>query len=402
MNHMNDMNNTTNSSDATTPHDALTLRMQRLEGQLAHLHTTQTRARTYKFVATLSTLGLVAVATVAATQAATQSARTPDVIRARRFEVVDQNDKVVLLAGIGSSGGQLDIWGNSGTNVVRLGSNNDGGDLAVWDSAGHGIAGVYATAQGGRVEVVMPDASGSAVLRAEGGGPALAIADGEGRPRIAATLAGTAAGLSVRSAAGQELVALGAVEGDGGIMRVSQVDGTVAAQVMALPTGGSIGCASRGGSRAALLESTTAESGGTLTLFAPDGSEAIQAHARTEVGARLALFGASAGANKTPVVVIEATPENTAIIAFLQSGARVAGLGSSATGGLLNLANTEGKAVIIAGAASDADGGAISMRSGSGSQLVRIGVDRIGAGEVAVFDGPGTRKRVLSAIATAP
>ena len=141
MNHMNDMNNTTNSSDATTPHDALTLRMQRLEGQLAHLHTTQTRARTYKFVATLSTLGLVAVATVAATQAATQSARTPDVIRARRFEVVDQNDKVVLLAGIGSSGGQLDIWGNSGTNVVRLGSNNDGGDLAVWDSAGHGIAG---------------------------------------------------------------------------------------------------------------------------------------------------------------------------------------------------------------------------------------------------------------------
>ncbi|MEN9668193.1 MAG: hypothetical protein RLZZ386_100, partial [Planctomycetota bacterium] len=75
---------------------------------------------------------------------------------------------------------------------------------------------------------------------------------------------------------------------------------------------------------------------------------------------------------------------------------------ASTNGGLLNLAKTDGKAVIVAGAASDADGGAISVRSGSGSQLVRVGVDRIGAGEVAVYDGPGTRKRVLSAIASAP
>lgn len=389
------MNNQTNSS---ITNEELVARIEQLNTQVASLRaahsTAQCSARKFKTVAFICAISVAGVAGLAATQ----SARTPDVIRARRFEVVDQNDKVVLLAGIGSTGGQIDIWGNSGTNVVRLGSNNDGGDLAVWNSAGQGVAGLYATAQGGRIEAVMPDGSGSAVLRAEGSGPALAIADGEGRPRIAATISGSAAGLSVRSAAGQELVALGAVEGDGGILRVSQFDGTVAAQMMALPTGGSIGCASRTGSRAALIESVSTESGGSLTLFAPDGSEAIQATAHTDVGARLALFGS----NKVPVAVLEAAPDNTAIIAFLQSGARVAGLGSSATGGLLNLANASGKAVILAGAASDADGGAISMRSGSGSQLVRIGVDRIGAGEVAVYDGPGTRKRVLSAIATTP
>ncbi|MSR69919.1 MAG: hypothetical protein EXS17_06190 [Phycisphaerales bacterium] len=392
------MNNSLITHEQHEQHAQLIARIDQLAAQLATLHASHARAactaRRYKtigFICAVSAAGLAGLA-------ATQAARTPDVIRSRRFEVVDQNDKVVLLAGIGANGGQIDVWANNGTNVVRLGSNSDGGDLAVWNSAGHGVAGLYATSQGGRIEAVMPDGSGSAVLRAEGSGPSLAIADGEGRPRIAATISGTSAGISVRSAAGQELVALGAVEGDGGIMRVSQFDGTVAAQVMALPTGGSIGCATRGGSRAALIESSSAESGGTLTLFTPDGSEAIQATAHTEVGARLAIFGS----NKGPVAVIEATPDNTAIIAFLQNGARVAGLGSSATGGLLNLAKPDGKAVIVAGAASDADGGAISMRSGSGSQLVRIGVDRIGAGEVAVYDGPGTRKRVLSAIATTP
>ena len=383
-----------NDSTETDQTSTLTLRLQRLESEVAMLQEAKRSARTWKFIAMVCGAAICSLAGIAATQAA----RTPDVIRSRRFEVVDQNDKVVLLAGIGTTGGQLDIWGNSGTNVVRLGSNADGGDLALWDAAGHGVASMYATAQGGRVEAVMPDGSGSAVLRAEGSGPALAIADAEGRPRIAATLAGTASGLSVRNAGGKELVALGAVEGEGGIVRVSQDDGTVAAQVMALANGGSIGCATRTGSRAALLEPTSAESGGTMTLFAPDGSEALSAQARTDIGARVTLFAN----NKSPAAVFEATADNGAIIAFMQAGTRVAGLGSSATGGILNLGNAQGKSVIVAGAANDADGGALSMRSGGGSQLVRIGVDRIGAGEVAVYDGPGTRKRVLSAIAPTP
>ena len=374
--------------------ETLSQRMERLEASLAELKHADLRARRWKTLAVTAGVALIALAGVAATQ----SARTPDVIRARRFEVVDQNDKIVLLAGIGQNGGQIDVWGNNGTNVLRFGANNDGGDLAIWNTEGKGVAGLYATAQGGRVEAVMPDGSGSALLRAEGTGPAMVIADGQSHPRIVATMAGSSTGISVRTADGKELVAMGASDGDGGIVRVSQADGNVAAQMVAFSGGGSVACANRGGSRAAVLESTSDTTGGTLTLFAVDGSEAISAMAHSDSGARITLFGSQ----HQPLAVFEAGNNDAGMIAFLQGGARVAGLGSSVNGGLLNLAKPDGKAVIIAGAASDADGGAISVRSGTGSQLVRVGVDRIGAGEIAVYDGPGTRKRVLSAVSTSP
>ena len=341
----------------------------------------------------------LAAATVAITSlAATQSARTPDVIRARRFEVVDANDKVVLLAGIGQNGGQLDVWGNGGTNVLRLGANGDGGDLAVWNSKQQGVAAIYATAQGGRIEATMGDGSGAAVLRAEGAAPALAITDAQDRPRIVATSAGGSSGISVRSEGGQELIALGASEGSGGIVRVAQPDGTIAAQMLAFDKGGLVECASRTGGRAAMFGATAADAGGSLLLYGPDGIEAVSAHAKTEQGSRLSLLGATG----QPSAVIESGADNTGLFAVFADGKRVVGLGGSAAGGLLNLSKPDGRAVVVAGAATDADGGAISVRGGSGSQLVRLGVDRVGAGEVAVYDGTGTRKRVLNATAAQP
>ena len=41
-------------------------------------------------------------------------------------------------------------------------------------------------------------------------------------------------------------------------------------------------------------------------------------------------------------------------------------------------------------------------RGGQGQQLVRVGIDKVGAGEVAVYDGPGLRKKVLGAVSSAP
>lgn len=342
-------------------------------------------------------IALACIGVSAVVLAAAQSTRTPEVVRARRFEVVDQGDKVVLLAGIGQHGGQLDVWGNSGKNALRLGANPNGGDIAVWNGAEQGIAGMYATADGGRVEATAADGSG-AVLRTEGGTPALLIMDAQGNPRIAATTTPASSGISIRSAEGKETAALGATPINGGMIRISQEDGSVAVQAVALPHGGSIGVAARDGSRAALLESPTESSGGTLALFAPGGAETLSLTARAEAGARITLTNNQ----RMPAAMLEVAANDSAILSFLQGGTRVAGLGGSAAGGLLNLSNASGKGVIIAGAASDADGGAITVRSGAGSTLVRVGVDRIGAGEVAVYDGPGTRKRLLSAIASPP
>ena len=372
----------------------LSQRMESLEARIAELQHASVNARRWKTFAVTAGVALIALAGVAATQ----SSQTADVIRARRFEVVDQNDKIVLLAGIGQNGGQIDVWSNGGTNVLRFGANNDGGDLAIWNNAGSGVASVYASSQGGRIETLMPDGSGSAVLHAETGGPGLAVIDGQGHPRIVAAMAGTSTGINIRNAAGEELAAIGAVDGEGGILRVAKNDGTLAAQMVAFPSGGSIGCANRNGSRSAVLESAQNDTGGVMKLFGQDGNEALSAVAQSESGARFSLFGSQQQA----VTVLEAGMNGMGMISFLQGTTRVAGLGASTNGGLLNLAKTDGKAVIVAGAASDADGGAISVRSGSGSQLVRVGVDRIGAGEVAVYDGSGTRKRVLSAIASAP
>lgn len=372
----------------------LSQRMESLEARIAELQNASVNARRWKTLGLSASVALIALAGVAATQ----SSQTADVIRARRFEVVDQNDKIVLLAGIGQNGGQIDVWSNGGTNVLRFGANNDGGDLAIWNNAGSGVASLYASSQGGRIEALMPDGSGSAVLHAEMSGPGLAIIDGQGHPRIVAAMAGTSTGINIRSAAGEELAAMGAVDGEGGILRVAQNNGTLAAQMVAFQSGGSVGCANRNGSRSAVLESAQNDTGGVMKLFGQEGNEALSAVAQSESGARFSLFGSQQQA----VTVLEAGMNGMGMISFLQGTTRVAGLGASTNGGLLNLAKTDGKAVIVAGAASDADGGAISVRSGSGSQLVRVGVDRIGAGEVAVYDGPGTRKRVLSAIASAP
>lgn len=366
---------------------------QRLDAIETQLTSARRESRRWRAGAiTLACIGVSAVVLAAA-----QSTRTPDVVRARRFEVVDQGDKVVLLAGIGQHGGQLDVWGNSGKNALRLGANPNGGDIAVWNGAEQGIAGMYATADGGRVEATAADGSG-AVLRTEGGTPALFITDAQGNPRIAATTTPASSGISIRSAEGKETAALGATPINGGMIRISQEDGSVAVQAVALPHGGSIGVAARDGSRAALLESPTESSGGTLALFAPGGAETLSLTARAEAGARITLTNNQ----RMPAAMLEVAANDSAILSFLQGGTRVAGLGGSAAGGLLNLSNASGKGVIIAGAASDADGGAITVRSGAGSTLVRVGVDRIGAGEVAVYDGPGTRKRLLSAIASPP
>lgn len=372
----------------------LSQRMETLEGRIAELQYADHRARRWKTLAIASGVALIALAGIAATR----PSETADVIRARRFEVVDQNDKIVLLAGIGQNGGQIDVWSNSGGNAMRFGANSDGGDLAIWNNAGVGVASIYASPQGGRIEAIMPDGSGSVLLHAETGGPSMAIVDGKGHPRLVAAMSGTSTGINIRTAAGEELAAMGAVDGEGGILRVAQNNGTLAAQMVAFKSGGSVGCANSNGARSAVLESTPNDTGGSMQLFNADGSEAITAMAQSESGAKFSLFGSQ----QQPVAILESGINGMGMISFLQGTTRVAGLGSSTNGGLLNLAKIDGKAVIIAGAASDADGGAISVRSGSGSQLVRIGVDRVGAGEVSIYDIQGTRKRVLSAISSTP
>jgi hypothetical protein len=74
---------------------------------------------------------------------------------------------------------------------------------------------------------------------------------------------------------------------------------------------------------------------------------------------------------------------------------RVAALGGSATGGLLNLFNLKGKAVFVAGSAADGTGGLFSIRTGEGTQVVRASAEP--EPEIAVYSDDGKQKRVISA-----
>jgi hypothetical protein len=79
---------------------------------------------------------------------------------------------------------------------------------------------------------------------------------------------------------------------------------------------------------------------------------------------------------------------------------RVAALGGGDGGGLLNLIDGDGQPIVVAGASQGADGGAVSVRNGRGVQVGRMGVDRAGGGEVAVYNATATAKKVVEAPAT--
>lgn len=366
-------------------------RMDRIERDLRDA---RSASRRWRRISLALAVPLVALAGVAATQ----NPGVVDVVRARRFEVVDAKDRVVFLAAVGEHGGQVDLWGPGGANVVRMGANAQGGDLAMWNGRGQLVSGMYATDVGGRVETVMADGSMSAMLATNEQGPAVALVDAEGRPLFAAAAAESSVGLSVRNTDGRELVAMGAPAGKGGVLRVADTAGVPVVQLSSGDDGGLVTCATRAGTRAASLGVLAPDQGGAMMLYAPGGTETVIAQARTDAGAQLTL-GKSA---EEPLLVLQTGAQDAPMVSLMSGGLRQAGLGATAAGGLLNLSNASGTPVVVAGAAADANGGALSLRGGQGQQLVRMGVDTVGAGEIAVYDGPGLRKKVFGAISNAP
>jgi hypothetical protein len=54
-----------------------------------------------------------------------------EVVKARRFEVIDGDGNLVLAARSGDLGGQLDLWSKNGRNAFRASATRLGGDLAI-------------------------------------------------------------------------------------------------------------------------------------------------------------------------------------------------------------------------------------------------------------------------------
>ena len=94
---------------------------------------------------------------------------------------------------------------------------------------------------------------------------------------------------------------------------------------------------------------------------------------------------------------LEARDDGPATFSIYGPSGRTVAIAATANGGLLNLLDLGGNVAVAAGAAEDGPGGVVAVRNEKNTQVVRVGVNDRGEGEIEVYDAPGTRKRKVSA-----
>ncbi len=332
----------------------------RLDTLESELHALRRENRRWRVGAVLLALPAAALGGLAAMQ----NERIPDVIRTNRLEIVDSQGKVVMAAATQAGEGRLDLWNGRGANVIRLGCNPDGGDLIMWNSAGKNVAGLYANGGGVTAELRSGDNQSAMILQSDAESAAIRLLQaGAAQETVALRSTATQSTLTMATPGHTSAISLDASE-QGGLIAVADDQGHRAAS-MSGTGGGAVNVANADGGSASM---TVGSDGGSMSI-------------NDRLGKRVATLGANG--------------DGGALLSLFDDARKMVGLGSGSGGGLMNLSDGEGRVVLIAGPASDADGGAVSIRSGAGIQIARLGVDILGAGEVAVFNGQGTSKRVL-------
>lgn len=400
--------------DSTLRPSDVDARLARLEAELAAARHDARRARRTSGLL----LGIAGVAAVGGLVAAAQVARVEDVLRVRRLEVVGEGDKVVLLAQAGETGGQVDLWSKAGTNTVRLSCAADGGDVAVWNNAGKPAGGLFASALGGRLELgdadgatlatlargeeggalhLMGAGGGTSSLRAEAGaaGAVLSMRRADGAVGMLAGISQGASVLTMSNQAGKEILFAGGASDQSGTLRIADAAGNECASLVS-SMGGHVNVKDGSGALAASLSSAGSGKGGALQLLNGTGASSVRMDSKDDGGGRL-MVGTSTGA---PAFLAEANGGAGTLAAYMQER-RVAAIGAGKSGGLLNLLDGSGQAIVVAGAAEDGDGGAVSVRNARGVQIGRLGVDASGAGELAVYNATATLKKLIEAPAPA-
>ena len=389
--------------------DVLEHRIIALEEQMRQNHR---RAARYRFTTMALGVGLVGMVTVAASM----GPEIPEVIQARRFEVIDQDGHVVVAASSGSAGGELNVWSaDKHRNVGRLWVNDHGGDLAIWNNSGRNVLGAFATPTGGELSIW--NADGVRALRVDTGpvGGRLEIHDyRQHGPVVAASSSEHGGNITIGGPAGR------------GVWEVRATE-TGADTVLASPTG------------QVLMISRAAEAGGSLAIHNAAGAEVLTATIDTRGAGRLRLANAAGrrsfiagsgerggvteiyGEDDLPVVLsgasldhgggrIEVVNESGNVVFAVHSlgnagatlelmngqGTRQFAVGTRLQGGLMNIMNSLGEAVVIVGTADEGLGGAVSVKNGTGRLVLHAGYDSAGDGLLNVWDRTGETTAILT------
>lgn len=379
-------------------------RLDRIELQLATLQRSRARWRT-------AALGLLAAAAVSVL-AGLVSRPEAETVRASRLEIVDDDGKVTALLTSNESGGQLDIWATGGANVIRMGAAESGGDLNMWNSAGQPVTGLYSSSSGGRLEVSRGNGELAAYLEATADGSDLAmsragseqaaarfrvnkdrsdalLARAEDQSVLLFGVTPKGAAVSILGEKDREVVYLGGDETRAGMLRLADAKGSTMVEAGVGDHGGEIMARNATGQGGLMLGNV--EKGGFVEARNADGKAVGSLTVRDNAGGQCSVSTASG----QMAVLLDQGKEESGTVQIYSGSNRLAGLGGSATGGVLNLFNLKGRAVVRAGTAVDGAAGLITVQNSENQPVVVLSSEP--KPEVAVFTPDQKKKRVISA-----
>ena len=124
--------------------------------------------------------GVFGLVVVGGLLAATTLQSVPDVLRAKKFEVVNDEVKVVASFYANMGGGMLSVSNKDGEVVSGLGSDevNGGGVLGINNKDGKIVAGIHADENGGVARVLNNKFAGVVVISANADGDGVMMTSG--------------------------------------------------------------------------------------------------------------------------------------------------------------------------------------------------------------------------------
>ncbi len=303
-----------------------------------------------------------------------QPGQTPEVVRAKRFDVVGEDGKTLVRlgsrSGEGGQSGRLRIYGANGKESVIVGSNDLGGAVLVMNDDEREVVSMRSDQKGGSVGVMHDDGRTAAIL---GVNP-------EGIP-----------GLFVINSKEQVVVYLVADKGDYGRLAISNKEGKAVAFLRgSAPTGAGVLDIHNGKGQSVATISANSQNGGFFTIDA-DERAVVQLEDRMGIG-RLSIL-----TRDGKEVALVGRSENGGIVYVANNdGGEVVGLAVQKDGsGACEVKNSQGESTAVL--ATDATGdGAVIIRTSSGKEVGTFTVSDEGGGILNVLDSQGHRVIVIA------
>ena len=336
---------TTCDSPSQTPSD-LSDRIERLEHALRSEGRRRKRLERIVMCTGVVLVGLGAVA-------ARGFEPVADVVQTRRLEILDTNNRVVVLATGAQHGGRIDLWDSAEKNAARIGCNGVGGDLSLFNRDGRQVLAAYAEGTAGRVEVNGPNGIPHVLLAADESGGLVTTADDDGMPVTKLTSGGGHGRLEINGP-------------NGGVCRIESDKGA-----------GKIALIAPSSERETTIEASTG-----LGMFL--GKDSLLRLGANESGTSLEL---NAGEDVKNRIRFQATQDGGLFKAMSANGVETVVLGTSSRGSGLRVYNPEEVGVVAIGV--DTNGrGAVELANEAGIRSCTLGINATG-GSLALANPDG-------------